>query len=105
MQRRREIGIRIAMGARRADVLRLVMKEGLALVTVGSFIGLVLARAAIRAMGAIVADLARVTGASESDPVLLIGAPAVRAIVALVACYVPARASTRVDPVEALRAE
>jgi hypothetical protein len=64
----------MAMGARRADILRLVMTQGPALVTIGSVAGLVLARAGIRAQGAIVAELARVTGASHSDPVLLIGA-------------------------------
>jgi ABC-type antimicrobial peptide transport system permease subunit len=105
VQRRREIGIRIAVGARRGDVLRLVMKEGLVLVTVGSAIGFLLARAGIRGLSAIMAEIARTAGNSTSDPLLLIGAPLLLAAVALAACYLPARASTRIDPVEALRQE
>jgi ABC-type antimicrobial peptide transport system permease subunit len=105
VQRRRELGIRIAIGARQGDVLRLVMRQGLTLVAVGSAIGFLLARAGIRAMSAMMSEIARTAGTSTSDPVLLIGAPGLLALVALAACYVPARASTRIDPVEALRAE
>lgn len=104
-RRRREIGIRIAVGARGRDVLRLVMSEGLALVTIGSLAGLLGARVGIRVMGGILSEVARTAGTSTSDPALLIGAPLLLALVALVACYLPARASTRIDPVEALRQE
>jgi putative ABC transport system permease protein len=105
VQRRREIGIRIAVGARRGDVLRLVMKQGLVLVTVGSAIGFLLARAGIRGLSAMMSEIARTAGNSTSDPLLLIGAPLLLAVVALAACYLPARGSTRIDPVEALRTE
>lgn len=104
-RRRREIGIRIAVGAQRGDVLRLVMKEGLTLVTIGSLIGFVAAQAGIHAMGAVMSEVARTSGTSTSDPALLIGAPSLLAVVALASCYWPARASTRIDPVEALRQE
>lgn len=103
--RRRELGIRIAVGARAGDVLRLVMRDGLVLVGIGSVLGFFGARAGIRGLGAIMAEIARTAGTSTSDPVLLAGAPLLLAAVALVACYLPARASTRIDPVEALRVE
>jgi hypothetical protein len=105
VRRRREIGIRMAVGARGSDVLRLVMKEGLVLVAIGSVFGFFGARVGIRALGAILAEIARTAGSSTSDPLLLAGAPLLLAAVALVACYLPARASTRIDPVQTLRQE
>ena len=104
-RRRREIGIRIAIGAARTDVLRLVMTEGLALVTIGSAIGFLGAVAGIRALSGVLSEIARISGTSTADPTLMIGAPVLLAVVALVACYLPARASTRIDPVAALRQE
>jgi putative ABC transport system permease protein len=101
-QRGHEIGIRLALGAQRRDVLVLVMKEGAALVTAGTIIGLALAWAGIRAMSGLFFSVASVQG---SDPVLLIGAPALLAGLALAACYWPARRSTRIDPAVALRQE
>ena len=104
-RRRREIGIRVALGARSADILRLVMKEGLVLISVGSAIGLLAARAGIRGLGAVFAQIARTSGMATNDPALLIGAPLLLAILALVSCYVPARQSSRVDPAITLRQE
>jgi ABC-type antimicrobial peptide transport system permease subunit len=104
-QRRREIGIRIAIGATGGAVRRMVMKEGLMLVAIGSAAGLAGAQAGVRALGSVVTDTGRMTGTSASDPALLAGAPLVMAAVALAACYVPARASSRIDPVETLRQE
>jgi ABC-type antimicrobial peptide transport system permease subunit len=104
-QRRREIGIRMAVGARRIDVLRLVMKEGMLLVAIGGALGLLWARAGIRALSGFVAEVARAAHTTVNDPVLLVGAPLLLAAVALCACYLPARQSTRIDPVEALRQE
>jgi len=101
-QRGHEIGIRLALGAQKRDVLVLVMKEGATLVTVGTIIGLAFAWAGIRAMSGMFFSVASVQGA---DPVLLVGAPLLLAGLALVACYVPARKSTRIDPVVALRQE
>jgi len=102
-QRRREIGIRVALGARGCNVLGLVMKEGAVLIAVGTIIGLAAARAGIRAMSAALAQIAKTAGTSASDPLLLIGAPLLLAFLALVACYVPARKSMRIDPAVALR--
>jgi predicted permease len=104
-RRRREIGIRMALGASRGDVLGLVMKEGALLVAVGAVIGVAGARAGTQLLGAFMSEVARSTGTSTSDPILLLGAPLLLAALALVACYVPARKSMRVNPVVALRSE
>ena len=104
-QRRREIGIRTALGAQRSDVLGLVMKEGAVLVTIGTAAGLAAAWAAIRVMAAVLAPIAQTAGTSTSDPWLLVGAPALLAILAMAACYVPARRSMDVDPAITLRQE
>ena len=104
-QRRHEIGIRVALGAGKGDVLGLVMKEGAVLVVIGSACGMAAAWAAIRGMSAAMAQIARTASMSTSDPWLLVGAPALLAVLAMVACYVPARKSMEVDPVVTLRQE
>jgi putative ABC transport system permease protein len=104
-QRDREIGIRMALGARSADVLRLLMKEGVLLITVGTAIGLACAWAGSRMLSAMNSSVGTVTSTSTSDPVVLFGAPLLLAGLALLACYLPARKSLRVDPVIALRQE
>ena len=104
-RRRREIGIRMALGARRADVLKLVMLEGAVLVGIGTLLGIAGARAGMRALSGFMAEVARVAGSSTSDPMLLVGAPMLLAAMALAACYLPARKSTRIDPAVTLRQE
>lgn len=104
-QRRREIGIRVALGACRGDVLRLVMKEGAVLVASGTVAGLAAAWAITRALTASVEPVARVVSQATSHPGLMIGAPVLLAALALAACYLPARKSLRIDPVIALRQE
>ena len=104
-QRRREMGIRIAVGAGSADVLGLVIKEGTTLVKVGTFIGLAGAWAGTRLLSAFMSTVARTAGTSTFLPALLVGAPLLLACLALAACYVPARKSLRIDPVAALRQE
>jgi predicted permease len=104
-QRGREIGIRIALGAGRGDVLRLAMNEGLVLVAVGTVLGLAGAWGAARLLSTLIEAVASATSAGTYDPVLLVGAPLMLAGLALVACYLPARKSTRIDPVVALRQE
>ena len=101
-QRGHEIGIRLALGAQKRDVLGLVMKEGAVLVAAGSLIGLTLAWSGMRALSTLFFTVASVQGA---DPLLLAGAPLLLASLALLACYIPARRSTRIDPVVALRQE
>lgn len=104
-QRRREIGIRVALGATSGDVLGLVMKEGAVLVAIGTVIGLAGARAGIRLLSAAMSSIARASGTSASDPLLLVGAPALLAALAMAACYLPARKSMRIDPAITLRQE
>ena len=104
-QRRREIGIRMALGARRIDVLGLVMKEGAVLIAAGTIFGFAAAQVAIRALASVLADIARATETSASEPALLFGAPALLAFLALLCCYLPARQSTRIDPAVTLRTD
>ena len=104
-QRRHEIGIRIALGARNADVLGLVMTEGVLLLTLGTSIGLACAWAGSRMLSAMNSSVGQVTSTSASDPLVFFGAPALLASLTLLACYLPARKSTHVDPVAVLREE
>jgi predicted permease len=98
-QRTHEIGVRVALGARRADVLRLVLGEGLRLTALGLAIGAGLALATAR----LVAGFLR--GVSASDPATFLGVAALLALTALAASYLPARRAMRVDPIRALRYE
>jgi putative ABC transport system permease protein len=98
-RRRREIGIRMALGATARDVMRLILVEGLVLVAVGLGAGFVLAALT----GMAVASLVYQVGAF--DPLIFTTAPLLLALAALVACYVPARRATRVAPIAALRSE
>jgi putative ABC transport system permease protein len=98
-QRTREMGIRFALGASRGDVLRLVLGQGAVLVGVGLSAGLVGAFFASRALRSVLYDVAPL------DPAALISALLTLSIVALVACFLPARRASLVDPVEALRME
>jgi predicted permease len=102
-QRRKEIGIRMALGARPGQVLRLVMKEGATLVLVGSVVGFLGAWAIGRVLSAISPEMAETLSAKQ--PLLMIGAPLLLAALAMLACYFPARRSTGVDPLTALRQE
>jgi len=96
-QRQREIGLRMALGADRRSVLRLVLGEAAALVAIGVAAGLVLAAAASRAMSSLL------FGLSAVDPSAFGGASAILVLVALVAAYLPARRASRLDPFRALR--
>ena len=98
-QRTREIGIRMALGAPAADALRLVLREGMAPVVLGAGAGMIATLAATRAIRSML------FGVTPLDPVSFAAAPAVLATVALLACYLPARRATRVDPLTALREE
>jgi len=105
VQRRREIGIRMALGARKGDVVRTVMKEGMLLIGTGTTIGLGCAWAGSRMLSAMNSSVGQVTSTNASDPIVLFGAPLLLGAVALLACYLPARKSSRVDPLLALREE
>jgi len=101
-QRGHEIGIRMALGAKKGDVLGLVMKEGVILVAAGTAVGLAMAWVGMRVLAGLLSTVATV---KVSDPMLIAGAPALLAVLALAACYAPARRSTRIDPVITLRQE
>jgi ABC-type antimicrobial peptide transport system permease subunit len=98
-QRTRELGVRIALGAQGADVLRLVLGEGLTLVAIGVALGIVSAIG----LGRFVAS--QLYGVTTRDPISLTLAAIILLIVGVVAGLVPAWLAARVDPVEALRAE
>jgi ABC-type antimicrobial peptide transport system permease subunit len=104
-ERRREIGIRMALGANKGQVLRLVLREGIVLIAVGTLLGSAGAMVVSKALEAATSAIADALALGTNDPRLLIGAPALLAALALVACYVPARAAVRIDPLKALRTE
>ena len=98
-QRTREIGIRMALGARQAEVLKLITSQGMKLAAVGVAIGLALALAVSRGLSAIL------IGISPYDALPFIVVPVLLGLVALIACLLPARRATKVDPLVALRYE
>jgi ABC-type antimicrobial peptide transport system permease subunit len=98
-RRTAEIGVRIALGAQKGEVLREVVGQGMALTTVGVVLGLLGAWGVSRVLTSLL------YGVSPTDPLTYAGTAAALAVVAGAASWVPARRASRVDPVEALRAE
>ena len=104
-QRRKEIAIRTAVGATGAQVMRLVLREGVALVSVGTFLGYLGAIGMAKVLLALTSIFTDALKVGTGDPRLLVGAPLLLAAVAILACYVPARRTTKIDPLKALREE
>jgi putative ABC transport system permease protein len=98
-QRTHEIGIRMALGARGQDVLRMVLREGMKMAAIGGAIGFVIALALPRIFSAIFFDL------RVHEPQLYLIVPLIVFAVAMLAAYIPARRAARVDPMNALRQE
>jgi putative ABC transport system permease protein len=104
-QRRKEIGIRMALGARKWQALLLVLREGAALVSVGTVLGFLGAFAAAKILSALTNVFVDSLKVGTGDPRLLAGAPLLLATLAMLACYLPARRAAKIDPLKALREE
>jgi ABC-type antimicrobial peptide transport system permease subunit len=98
-QRTREFGLRLALGAQRNDLIRLVIWNGLKLVAIGVMIGFIGSLAMTRVIKSLL------YGVGAADPLTFVGIVAVLASVAITACYLPARRASRIDPIRALRYE
>jgi ABC-type antimicrobial peptide transport system permease subunit len=105
VQRRKEIGIRTALGASKSQVLRLVLREGAALVGMGTVLEFLGAIAIAKILSSLNNIFAETLNVGTNDPRLLIGAPLLLATVAMLGCYLPARRSAQIDPLKALREE
>ena len=104
-QRTRELGIRVALGALQKDILRLVIRQGMTLVFIGLALGLLLSFALTRVLTSSLFEIDLPLPVSATDPLTFAGVTILLAFVALLACYIPARRATKVDPIEALRYE
>jgi putative ABC transport system permease protein len=98
-QRTHEIGIRLALGASRADVLRLILRRGILLTVLGLVIGLGMSFGVTRFLQSLL------LGVSSTDALTFVGVALLLSAVVLVACFIPARRAMRVDPMQALRYE
>ncbi len=104
-RRRKEIGIRMALGSSKGQVLLLVLREGIVLVAAGTVLGFLGAIATSKGLSALTSIFGDAFQVGTNDPRLLIGAPLLLAGLAMLACYIPARRSAKIDPLKALREE
>jgi ABC-type antimicrobial peptide transport system permease subunit len=98
-RRTREIGVRMALGARRSDVQRMIVRQGLGLALAGCVVGLGAAMGLVRIISKML------YGVTAADPATMLATATMLVVVALLASWVPARRATKVDPMIALRAE
>jgi putative ABC transport system permease protein len=98
-RRTQEIGIRIAMGAAPGDILRMVLRQGLSVVGIGLALGLAISLVGTRVLNGFF------VGIKPSDPVTFVAVVLLLTAIALIACWIPARRATRIDPLVALRHE
>ncbi len=98
-ERTHEIGIRLALGAKRSEIMRMILRQGLALAVAGAALGLVGALIVSHLMAGLL------FGVSPTDPLTFVGVTLVLTVVALAASYIPAMRAMRVDPLVALRYE
>jgi len=98
-QRRREIGVRMALGAQRRNILVLVLRQGMKLAGIGVAMGAALALALTRVIRSLLYEV------DPSDPVTFAGVALLLTLAALLACWLPARRAANADPMEALRTE
>jgi putative ABC transport system permease protein len=98
-QRKHEVGIRIALGAQRLDILRMALREGMRIVVIGLAAGLAGAAIMTRFFRSMLFDV------GPADPITFLSVSALLAGIALLACYIPAQRATRVNPLVALREE
>jgi len=98
-ERTHEIGVRLALGAQRRDVMAMIVAQGMVMAVIGAAVGVVAALLLTRVMSSLL------FGVSAADPVTFAAIPVLLGAVAFVACWVPARRATRVDPLVALRTE
>jgi putative ABC transport system permease protein len=98
-QRTHEIGVRMSLGARPGDILKLVVRQGMTNVVIGIACGLILSLIVTRVLSSLL------YGISATDPITFIEVPLLLALVALLACLFPARRATKIDPLIALRYE
>jgi putative ABC transport system permease protein len=98
-QRTNEFGIRMTFGAQRGDMFALVLKQGLGVAAIGGVVGIAAAAGATRLLSSLL------FGVRPGDPLTLVAVSVILLACALIACYIPARRATRVDPMVALRYE